>query len=483
MTGLAAILLLVVAVYGQTFAFPFHFDDYALLADPLRPFQTRPLTWLTFWLNYQFTGAHPWSYHAVNVLLHGAATAAAHAVFRRLASPQAALVAAAVFALHPLQSEAVCYVFARATILATLFCLLAWLQWLDDRPWPAVGLFCLALLAKEEAVSFPLFLLLTARRRSWPPLAAMLAASLAAGLRLLWVAAHTPGSGLGATPSVPYLFLQPVSLFRYLQLLVVPIGQNFDHHIPSAVPVAGIAMVALIAFLAWRRSLWWLGGLILLAPTSSVWPLADAAYEHRMYLPLISVSLAVALWLARLPRPAQILLALVLAATTFARARVWRSEQTLWADAAAKSPRKFRPQLQLARTLFRSDPERAESLLLEARKLEPRNPETYIQMGTLMLEQRNPYGALGEFEDALRLSTTADTVSNRGISLFLLGRLGEAEADFRRALDLQPCHYNARHNLRLLYRHRGDQARLREVSQLPSACRFSPDQRAELTSP
>jgi Tfp pilus assembly protein PilF len=498
MIGLAAILLLVVAVYGQTVAFPFHFDDYALLADPVlaspdgwwqvfRVDQTRPLTWLTFWLNHRLGNANPGAYHTLNVGFHLAAAAAAHAVFRRLASPPAALLATAVFALHPLQSEAVCYIFSRATILTTLFCLLSWREWLDDRPWSAVGLFCLALLAKEEAVSFPIFLWIAARDkpRRWPPLAAMLAASLAAGLRLLWVAAHTPGSGLTPTPSGLYLLQQPASLAKYLQLFLFPKGQNFDHHITLSY-VAPVTLIALVALVAFRRppgAFWLLGSLLLLAPTSSLIPLADLAYEHRMYLPLISISLAVALWLTRLPRPVQVLLPLALAATTFARARVWTSEQSLWADAAAKSPHKFRPKLQLARTLFRSDPERAESLLLEARQLEPRNPETYTQMGTLMLDQRNPYGARGEFEDALRLSTSPDTLSNRGTALFLLGRLGEAESDFQRALDLQPCHYNARHNLVLLYRHRGDQARLREVTQLPLACRFTPDQRAEFTSP
>jgi Flp pilus assembly protein TadD len=139
---------------------------------------------------------------------------------------------------------------------------------------------------------------------------------------------------------------------------------------------------------------------------------------------------------------------------------VWRSEESLWADAASKSPGKFRPKIQLARTLYQKDPERAETLLLEARKIEPRNPESYTQMGVLMLEQRNPYGALGEFEEALRLESNADTLSNRGIALFLLGRLGEAEAEFRRALGLNPCHPNARHNLRLLQEHRGEVVRL-----------------------
>ena len=466
MTGLAVLLLAVAAAYGQTVGFPFHFDDYALLADPViaspdgwwrafRPGQTRPLTWFTFWLNYRLSGTGPWSYHALNVLLHVAAVAAGHSVFRRVVGSSAAWIAAGIFALHPLQTEAVCYVFARATVLTTLFCLVAWREWLRDRSWSAVGFFCLALLAKEEAVAFPVFLWLVTRDkpRRWAPLAAMLAASVAAGVRLLWVAAHTPGSGLTPRPSGEYLLVQPMSLWKYLHLFVWPMGQNFDHHITAPSVLLTVGLAVFLALIAWKRptgTLWFFGSLVLLAPTSSLIPLADLAYEHRMYLPLISLSLAAALWLSRLPRPVQVLVLVALAATASVRARVWSSEQALWSDAAAKSPNKLRPKLQLARTLFQSDPERAESLLLDARRLEPRNPETYTQMGTLMLEQRNPYGALGEFEEALRLAPTADAHSNRGTALYLLGRLGEAEAAFRRALELDPCHANARHNLGLL---------------------------------
>jgi tetratricopeptide (TPR) repeat protein len=472
MTGPVAILLLLLAVYGQTVAFPFHFDDHAILADPaitapdgwwrvFRPLQTRPLTYFTFWLNHRLGGEAPWGFHAVNVLLHAAAVAAAYAVFRRVAGGGAALAAAALFAVHPLQTEAVCYVFARATILSTWFCLLAWRQWDADRRWRALGLFCLALLAKEEVVAFPVFLWLAARDKPRPW--ALLAASVAAGARLLWAAGQTPGSGLTPLPSAPYLLLQPVSLLKYLQLFLLPVGQNFDHHIAAPSAAAGLGLAVLGAVVAIKRPAgagWLLGAAVLLAPTSSVLPLADAAYEHRMYLPLVSLSLAAGLWLSRLPRPAQAAVALALAVTSLARARVWRSEEALWADAAAKSPQKFRPQIQLARTLYQNDPERAETLLLEARKLEPRNPESYTQMGTLMLEQRNPYGALGEFEEALRLVSNADTLSNRGLALFLLGRLGEAEADFRRALERSPCHSNARHNLRLLHQHHGRSAPL-----------------------
>ena len=116
--------------YGPTLLSPFHFDDYSLFSDPVvtsssgwwevfRLERTRPLTYLTFWLNLQVGGDNPLGYHAVNLAIHLAAVWLAWPVFRMVADPNVALVAVAVFALHPLQTEPVAYVFARATLLTS----------------------------------------------------------------------------------------------------------------------------------------------------------------------------------------------------------------------------------------------------------------------------------------------------------------------------------------------------------------------------
>jgi len=464
MPNRAALTLLVAtaAVYAQTLWSSFHFDDYAIFADPaitasdgwwrvFRLGQTRPLTYLTFWLNYRLGGGQAWGYHAVNVAAHLSVTAAAWGVFRRLVPQPEAWAAAALFALHPIQTEAVAYVFARATMLATLFCLLAWRDWLDGRLWRAALWFIPALLAKEECVAFPIFLGLVSTRRQWRPIAAMVAASVAAGVRLLWVAAHTPGAGLGSGDPWAYLRMEPQVVVKYFGLFVWPAGQNFDHE-AGAFSAAGVAALAvLIGVAVWKRhenGVWLLGALVLLAPSSSIVPVADLMFEHRMYLPMISLAVAAGIVLARLPRPAGAAAVLALAVLAANRTRVWKTEETLWSDAAAKSPNKLRPKLQLARAIAAVQPDRARALLLEARRLDPSHPETYNQMGALLLDQRNPQGALEEFDAVLRLAPLlADAHSNRGTALFLLGRRGEAEAAVRRALAIDPGHANARHNL------------------------------------
>ena len=108
---------LFVVAYGSTLTSSFHFDDYYMLQDPVvtdssgwweafRPERTRPLTYLTFWLNYQLGAEDSAGYHAVNQLLHGLTAWFAWTLFQSLLRPRAALLAAAIFAFHPLQSRA-----------------------------------------------------------------------------------------------------------------------------------------------------------------------------------------------------------------------------------------------------------------------------------------------------------------------------------------------------------------------------------------
>src|SRR5690349_21563608 len=157
--------------FGGSLWSGFHFDDYSMFSDPamasasgwmemftLR--QTRPLTFLTLWINYAIEGnGSAIGYHVVNLGLHLAAVALALECLRKLLPERAAVAAAAVFALHPIQAEAVDYIWARSILLATVLCLASLLDWLNDRHWSAVAWFGAALLAKEEVAAFPLVLL------------------------------------------------------------------------------------------------------------------------------------------------------------------------------------------------------------------------------------------------------------------------------------------------------------------------------------
>ncbi|MBI4877394.1 MAG: tetratricopeptide repeat protein [Acidobacteria bacterium] len=475
----AILLAAALAAFGASLAGPFHLDDYSILSDPVltspagwrevwRPLRTRPLTQFTFWLNCQLGGTHPWGYHAVNLALHlGVAVLAFEALARRLPR-RAALAAAVLVGVHPVQAEAVNYIFARGTLLATLLCLASLACWLSGRRWTAVAWFAAALAAKEECVAFPLALLLL-DRRNLAPIAAMLALAAAAGTRVLWAAGAIPGAGAGAGSAVAaldYFAAQGVVILRYLRLFVIPWGFTID---PQMAPVpAGVAALAWLALaavaFALRKQAWFLAGLLLLLPSSSVFPASDLAADRRLYLPLIAFGAAAAVPLSRVRWIWLAPPVLLLTALSAHRTWVWMSEERLWEEGVDRAPGKTRPRIQLARAAGGA---RAERLLREAKAMAPGDPAPAAELGRLYLETDRPGEALAEFGRALALEPNDPKgLNNRGAALAALGQREAARADFERALERDPCLFDARLNLR----------RLGAGQPPPGYCRFTPDQ-------
>lgn len=240
------------------------------------------------------------------------------ASFARASAPLAAAVAAA-WLVHPLQTEAVTYAIQRAESLVSFFYLLtlyalirlgtggsAWFWWLVGI---AAGLAGMG--SKEVMVSAPLAALLYDRaflagsfraawRRRWK-----FHLSLAAGWILLAILLASTGgrggtAGVGAGDTVgwwEYARSQFGVIVHYLSLTFWPARLTLDYEWPVAstwqqiVPpaLAVAALLAAAAWALWKKPRWALLGVLFflaLAPTSSVIPIADLAFEHRMYLPL-----------------------------------------------------------------------------------------------------------------------------------------------------------------------------------------------------
>jgi tetratricopeptide (TPR) repeat protein len=421
---LAIPLALAVAATWRVLPGEFQFDDQSavvenlavkdlgrFLAGPLwRDFLDgqRPVTTLTFALNYAYGRLEPWNYHVTNLLLHLVAVVLAWAVGRailRLAgaarADALAVVAAGLFALHPLQSQAVSYVAQRAEVLASccflagLACLLAadrrGLGWRGAPWWVGAALaFLVGLGAKAIVVTLPAAWLLVmalapspAARPALLPWRLRLAAVAPALAGLAAWAASALGALKGAEqgfaiPGLPpwrYLLSQLGVVTTYLRLLAWPAGQSVDWHLtppgsPLEAPVlaAGLFLAALAggaltlalrarqgvgpdgaaARVAGTGVLWFF---LVLSTTSSVVPLADLLMEHRVYLPSLGLFLAVAVaaerLLARAPAgaarragPALVAAAwLGCAALLHARNAVWETRRALWADAVEKAPR------------------------------------------------------------------------------------------------------------------------------------------------
>src|SRR5438128_611027 len=158
---IVALVLVVFVAYWNSLGGGFHFDDMGMLLDSyvmspgfgweiFRLMQTRPLTFLSFHWNYLAGFNDPWGFHLANLLVHAANSILVMLIAGRGLRRSSTFLAGALFAVHPLQTQAVNYVFERATLLATFYALLSLLLFLRERfAWSAAA-FGLSLLAKEE---------------------------------------------------------------------------------------------------------------------------------------------------------------------------------------------------------------------------------------------------------------------------------------------------------------------------------------------
>ncbi|HYO83491.1 MAG TPA: tetratricopeptide repeat protein [Bryobacteraceae bacterium] len=455
------LLAVTLAVFAPSLVAPFHFDDLALFADPVitspsgwwfvwRPLQTRPLTWFTFWLNYQAGGEDPVGYHAVNVLLHSTAVALVYRLLARLATPEVALTAAALFALHPVQTEPVAYIYARATVLSTIFCLLSASSWLDAH-WPrAIGFFAFALMSKEECVAVPFVLLLL--RRAWLPFAVTVGLSLAAGLRVMAAIDILQVTGAGqrsAVSAIDYAATQGTVILRYVRLLVIPYGFTCDPYIqvvrgwPAVLSWSAVLLVTAAIVRYHRHGWWFLAGLVLLLPSSSIFPAEDLAADRRMYLPMVALAGFAALAIPEHRRmPVTAAACGVLAMLTLGRVYVWQSEERLWAEALRRAPEKVRPYIMLARV---SEDAEALRLLEELCRRAPRDHRAWFELGIRRLAAHEPELAVDALRKALTLGPPdAGARLQLGAALLASGRTEEAITEFRHSLDVDPCSTEAR---------------------------------------
>jgi tetratricopeptide (TPR) repeat protein len=509
--------------YSNTFAVPFVFDDiwsiprnpsiqqFATALSPPNTFgetvSGRPLLNLTFALNHAISGNEVWSYHLANLLIHCAAGLVLFGLARRTLrlpvlrarfggdSSVIAFFIAALWLLHPLQTESVTYIVQRAEslmallYLLTLYCFVRAQDGPDavetppaagrQRVWLGASVaFCLlGMAAKEVMVSAPLMVFLYDRafvsgsfRSAWGRRKTYYTA-LAATLALLgWLVFDTGGRGGTAgfgteTTAWTYALTQVRAIPHYLRLAVWPAGQVFDYGTavvtdfwqvwPQAVFLAALAAVIARA-LARRPMAGFLGFFFLavLAPTSSVIPVATQTMaEHRMYLPMVAVTaaLAVAVWRVAGRRSQWLFIAasVALALGTFQRNTVYQSQLNLWRDTVAKMPDSARAHNNLGNTL--ADEGRAEEALAHCRRA--------FEIQSDFAQAYNNYGyalsKLGRFEESLAYFDKAlgfrehgleVILGNRGYSLFGLGRLQEATDDFVAALKIRPDYESALSN-------------------------------------
>ncbi len=389
----ALIPALVLLAYWNAFAGGFQFDDFNVIvenpavASLAAWWQSmpgiRPLLKLSYTLNRASAGGDAnqglFGFHVVNLALHAGNALLLYAILRRLLMAHAhaagiAMLAALLFAVHPVHSEAVTMISGRSMSLMALFYLASLLAYLDNRLRLSLALFAAALATRETALTLPLALLLIERLRSSAlPLESalrrggrhwLLAALAAVALLMLPSFRRLAEVSLATRPLLDNLISQTAAILYLLRQALWPFALDADPMLPSftgwnvfwalTVPLC-LGLLAGAALL-WRRAglARWTGfGLLWfclhLAPTNSLLPRLDLANERHLYLANAGLCLIVALWLTHLARNRQRLLAGTAAVLLFGfamatqvRNQVYRDEVAFWRDVAAKNPQHSR---------------------------------------------------------------------------------------------------------------------------------------------
>jgi protein O-mannosyl-transferase len=475
----AGLVLAGIVLFAASLNDPFHFDDVLILKDSnvtnaarwfhfFNPFHLRQLTFFTFYLNYLVGGESPLGFHLVNVALHIANAVLLCYLLRRYVNPWLAGVAAAIFLVHPVQTEAVLYVYQRSVLLACFFSLLALVALSRERYWLAALLFLCAFESKESAVAVPIGLALLHKQRARILFIGGGVIFGAAALALLFYQGEkTVGLGIvGEVSPWQYALAQLRVFYTYLRLLVWPHPQSLEYEFPMragivgvTLQLAGVGLLIASAILALRRERWRLYGLaalaflLLLAPSSSLVPSRDVAFEHRLYLPMLAAAVFFAALLDSVPRRSWIAggVLCVLAGVAVARGAVWNSDVALWEDAVTKAPGKARAWFNLGGARRKTDRAGAREAFLKAIQLQPVFPEAYYNLG--IIEQENGDANLGVvyFQKAIDQQPTYwPAWNNLGNAMFSLGQRERAAVAFERTLSLNPDYWPAQYNFAVL---------------------------------
>ena len=431
----------------------------------------------------------------------------------------AALGTSLFFALHPLQTQAVTYIVQRYTSLFALFSLLCVWLFIKARlriekagqssaatsidpvsiMLIAASFVCAlaAFLSKQTAIMIPGLIILAevvlfkGTRYNWKKIAlfctpflfmftffvlysvGVFKGDFALGSLLEDVRARTV-----ETPDVSrwtYLTTQFSVLVVYLRMTVLPFGHNIDHLYPFAETFFNVrtllSLGLVLGIMAWavasfkKRPVLTLGVgwfFIALSVESSIIPIRDAMFEHRLYLPMLGPALIFGYLLLILQEkvgrralvfaPVAVLI-IALGTATVLRNEVWRDPVELWADSIHKNPENHRAWSNLGQALLaRNNLPEAQRAFQESLRLERNNPQALGNLGIVLARQ----GKYGEAVKPLKAATESmpgsfDFHYNLGVTYGVSGEYTKAVEHYQKALEIRPDHLRSLMNLGVEY--------------------------------
>jgi protein O-mannosyl-transferase len=453
--SVAVLLAAVFLFYANALANGFVFDDqnHALGNRMLRSLANipamltasyRPLRDISYALDFAVWGERAFGFHLTNILIHAANTLMVFVLVRRMsAETLVATFAALIFALHPLQTDAVTYISGRRDVLFTLFYLLSFYSYLrfhaDKRTYYLgmfLGFFALALMSKEMAVTLPGFIFVwnfcsafeeqkgkpigraagavgKAFRKDWWLYAAILLVVPAYAYYMIFIKGGSTRAGLGGFQFWGGSFYTNILTALcvhgwYLKQLVfpTPIVQYFgafeiarsllDWRVIASLLAIGSAVAGGFALLGKNRLMAFaiLSYFVVLLPVSHIIPHHELLADHYLYLPMMSFGLFLALAARRLisaretaRKPvyaAAVAVVLVFGVMTFLRNFDWKDGFTLWQVNYREVPNSIRAVSSLAGVYANRDPQKAIDLYKRSIEIDPSYSPAYVSLAVLL---------------------------------------------------------------------------------------------------
>jgi protein O-mannosyl-transferase len=451
--SIAALALIIFLVYGNSLANEFVFDDKVIILENrlLRSLSNiphlllssyRPFRDVSHALDYAIWGENPFGYHLTNILIHTANSVMVLMLVRRFTGELlTAALAAAIFALHPIQTDGVTYISGRRDILFALFYLASFTVYLRYRENRSVISFVLfiflwgcSLMSKEMGVTLPLFIFVwnfcndweetegswwkrplrvtgrSLNRDKWFYLPLVLALPA-----YIWYQAVIKGGSILVREGFQYwggsFYTNLLLALRvhgwYLKQLVLPTPivqykDSFD--ISTTIWDWRVLLAILLLSLLLAAGCWALGRhklmafaifsyFVMLLPVSQIIPHHELLADHYLYLPMMSFALLAALAVRRIAAGDETvrqlaygtaaLLLVALSVMTYSRNRVWKDDLTLWQTNYKEVPRSIRAASSLAKAYTNTNPAKAEALYRQCIELDPSYSPAYYSLAVL----------------------------------------------------------------------------------------------------
>ena len=498
----------------------------------------RFITFLTLALNYHFDQLNVFGYHLFNIAVHlSTAILVWWLTLLTLSTPAlkenkitrhadiVALFAGLIFVSHPIQVESVTYIWQRTASMAALFylaslCLYVRSGLLRDSAITnpkgetiyytgSLLTAVMAMFTKENTITLPLMVLLYEisffkfkKNLDWGRIIPFLLTIfiIPATMLIFKNDRFQEIQGVIKGPSgispAEYLLTQFRVMITYIRLAFLPIHQNLDYDYPIFKnffdPQILISFLSLGIILFWAKSwfaqyrlisfsIFWF--FLTLLPESSLLPLKDVIFEHRLYLPMAGFSIFLAAsfyYLLGKNNLKTMIKALIIiiagySILTYQRNKIWGDDLNLWNDVIQKSPHKARPYNNRGNIYTRQGKlDLALSDYNKALELDPDYADAYNDRGSIYGKQGDLNLAMSNFNKAIQMDPDyADAYNNRGDVFGKQRDYASAMNDYNKVLELLPDDAEAHYNRGVIYDGQGDS--IRAMSDYTQAIKINPD--------